>query len=404
MQSPNHRRSQDPSRHDVIVVGGRVAGSATAMLLARLGHDVVVVDQATFPSDTVSTHSIARSGVVQLRRWGLLDSVLDSGAPALRQVTFNAGGGSLRRVVKERSGVDFLVAPRRYVLDTILATAAERAGAEVRTGVTVTGLRREASGRVAGVLGHDLAGDPVELAARHVVGADGLRSRVAELAGAGIDESGPAGGAGQYAYYDGIGWDGLEFFVAERSFAGVFPTHDGQACIWVCTPSADARAVRRRAGSRVEAFGELLERSAPELAERLRAARRTSPVQGVLRQPNQLRRASGPGWALVGDAGYYRDLITAYGISDAFRDAELLAAALDRTLTGAAEEATALAAYQRQRDQALREVFELTCQLGAYPPVARFVELQKQLSAAIDRQAAALAARPVPGERLLATA
>jgi 2-polyprenyl-6-methoxyphenol hydroxylase-like FAD-dependent oxidoreductase len=397
MQSPNS------SRRDVVVVGGRVAGAATAMLLARLGHDVVVVDQATFPSDTVSTHSIARSGMVQLRRWGLLEEVLDSGAPALRQVTFNAGGESLCRVVKERSGVDFLVAPRRYVLDTILATAAERAGAEVRTGVTVTGLRRDASGRVAGVLGHDLAGDPVELAARYVVGADGLHSRVAALAGAPIDEAGPAGGAGQYAYYDGIGWGGLEFFVADRSFAGVFPTHHGQACIWVCTPSADARAVRRRAGSREEAFGELLERSAPELAERLRRASRTSPVQGVLRQPNQLRRASGPGWALVGDAGYYRDLITAYGISDAFRDAELLATALDLTLTGGAEGAAALAGYQRQRDQALREVFELTCRLAAYPPVARFVELQKQLSAAIDRQAAALAARPVPAERLLAT-
>ena len=415
MQSPDrspdspdrsrHRRSgQDRSRHDVVVVGGRVAGSATAMLLARMGHDVVVVDQATFPSDTVSTHSIARSGVVQLRRWGLLDAVLDSGAPALRQVTFNADGGSVCRVVKEKSGVDFLLAPRRYALDTILVTAAERAGAEVRTGVTVTGLWRDPSGRVAGVVGHDPAGDPVELAAGHVVGADGLRSRVAELAGAGIDEAGPAGGAAQYAYYDGIGWDGIEFFVAERSFAGVFPTHDGQACIWICTPSADARAVRRRAGSRVEAFGQLLERSAPELAERLGAARRTSPVQGMLRQPNQLRRAAGPGWALVGDAGYYRDAITAYGISDAFRDAELLAAALDLALTGGADEAAAMAGYQHQRDQALREVFELTCQLAAYPPVARFVELQKQLSAAIDRQAAALAARPVPSERLLATA
>jgi 2-polyprenyl-6-methoxyphenol hydroxylase-like FAD-dependent oxidoreductase len=124
----------------------------------------------------------------------------------------------------------------------------------------------------------------------------------------------------------------------------------------------------------------------------------------VLRQPNQLRRVSGPGWALVGDAGYYRDLITAHGISDAFRDAELLATALDLALTGGAEEAAGLAGYQRQRDEALREVFELTCQLAAYPPVPRFIELQKQLSTAIDRQAAALAARPVPVERLLATA
>jgi flavin-dependent dehydrogenase len=393
------------SRHDVVIVGARVAGSATAMLLARLGHDVVVVDQASFPSDTVSTHSIARSGVVQLRRWGLLDEVLDSGAPAIRQVTFHAGGESVRRVIKEKSGVDLVVAPRRYVLDTILAAAAARAGAEVRTGVTVTGVQRDGSGRVVGVDGHDRAGVPMEVGARWVIGADGLGSRVAHSVGAAINEIRLADGAAQYAYYQGIPWTGFEFFVAPRSFAGVFPTHDGQACIWVCNPSADARAVRRATRSRVEAFGELLRRSAPQLAGRLRDARRTSPVQGMLRQPNQLRQAFGPGWALVGDAGYYRDAVTAYGISDAFRDAELLAVALDQALCGAVEEeAAALAGYEQQRDQALREIFEITCQLAAYPPVPRFVELQKQLGTAIDKEAAALAARPIPGRCLLATA
>jgi flavin-dependent dehydrogenase len=398
-------KTADRSRHDVVVVGGRVAGSATAMLLARLGHDVVVVDQASFPSDTVSTHSLARSGVVQLRRWGLLDDVLDSGAPAIRQVTFNAAGESITRTIKEKAGVDLLVAPRRYVLDTILAGAAERAGAEIRQGVTVTALRRDGRGRVVGVSGRDRSGAPVEIGARHVIGADGLHSRVADLAGAAVDQAGPAGGAAQYAYYDTGGrWAGFEFFVAERSFAGVFPTHHGQACIWVCTPSADAKAVRRRTGSRVEAFGELLEQSAPQLAERLGRARRTSPVQGMLRQPNQVRQAFGPGWALVGDAGYYRDAVTAYGMSDALRDAELLAVALDQTLAGRAEEASALAVYQRQRDQALQEIFEITCRLAAFPPVPAFIVLQKQLSAAIDREAAALAARPVPGECLLATA
>jgi flavin-dependent dehydrogenase len=391
------------SRHDVVVVGARVAGSATALLLARLGHDVAVVDQASFPSDTLSTHSIARSGVVQLLRWGLLDAVLDSGAPAIRQVTFNAGGQTVSRTIKHKAGVDLVVAPRRYVLDNILATAAVRAGAQLRLGVTVTGVQRDGHGRVVGVSGHEHTGAPVELGARYVVGADGLRSQVARSVGAAVNEAGRAGGAAQYAYYAGIPWSGFEFFVAERSFAGVFPTHDGQACIWVCTPSADAKAVRRRTGSRVEAFDQLLEHSAPPLAERLRQARRTSPVQGMLRQPNQLRQAFGPGWALVGDAGYYRDAVTAYGISDAFRDAELLAIALDQALGAEAEE-TALAAYQQRRDQALREIFEITCRLAAYPPVPTFIELQKQLGAAIDREAAVLAARPIPGGCLLATA
>jgi flavin-dependent dehydrogenase len=228
---------------------------------------------------------------------------------------------------------------------------------------------------------------------------------VARLAGAAVSQARPAGGAAQYAYYAGIPWAGMELYVAERAFAGVFPTHDGQACIWVCTPAADARETRRRNASRAEAFGELLQRSAPGLAGRLRAARRTSPVQGMLRQPNQVRQAAGPGWALAGDAGYHRDAITAHGISDAFRDAELLAAALDQALGGAeSEESAALAAYQQQRDQALAEIFDITCQLSSYPPVPAFIELQKQLSAAIDTEAAALAARPIPGQRLLATA
>jgi flavin-dependent dehydrogenase len=290
------------------------------------------------------------------------------------------------------------------VLDTILATAAARAGAEVRTGITMTGVRWDRHGQAAGVYGHDRTGTPVDLRARYVVGADGLGSRVARSVGAAVNQVRPADGAAQYAYYAGIPWTGIELFVAERSLAGVFPTHHGQACVWICNPSADARAVRRGTGSRVEALDQLLERSAPPLAERLRHARRTSPVQGMLRLPNQVRHAFGPGWALVGDAGYHRDAVTGYGISDAFRDAELLAVALDRALAGDAEEATALALYQRQRDQALEEIFELTCRLAAYPPVPRFVELQRQLSAAIEREAAALAARPVPGERLLATA
>src|SRR5215471_14099115 len=243
-------RTLNRSRHDVVIVGGRVAGSATAMLLARLGHDVAVVDQALFPSDTMSTHSIARSGVVQLRRWGVLDAVLASGAPAIRQVTFDALGESVTRTIRHKAGVDLVVAPRRYVLDAILAAAARRAGAGLRTGVTVTGLRRDRHGQVTGVYGQDRGGAPVDIGARYVIGADGLRSRVALSVGAAISQAREAGGAAQYAYYTGIPWAGMELYVAERSFAGVFPTHDGQACIWVCTPSADARETRRRAASR----------------------------------------------------------------------------------------------------------------------------------------------------------
>jgi 2-polyprenyl-6-methoxyphenol hydroxylase-like FAD-dependent oxidoreductase len=397
MRSPRHR-------HDVVVVGARAAGAATALLLGRLGHDVVLVDRAVFPADTVSTHQIARPGVVQLHRWGLLEAVLASGAPAIRQVTFTAAGESVTREVKHKAGVDLLVAPRRYILDTIVAKAAAQAGVHIRLGDAVTGVRLDDAGRAVGVYGRDRAGAPMQIDARFVVGADGLGSTVARSVGAEVIEHRGDAGAVQYAYFGGLRWHGIELIVADRALAGVFPTHHGQACIWVGSPSADARAARRRAGSRTEAFTAQLQAAAPELAARLRTGQRTSTVTGMLRAPNQLRGTHGPGWALVGDAGYHRDPVTGYGLSDAYRDAELLAAALHQALCGDADEATALAGYQHRRDHALREVFELTCALAGYPPVDEFVELQVQLAKAIDTDAANLAAGPAPGEPELACA
>jgi flavin-dependent dehydrogenase len=298
--------------------------------------------------------------------------------------------------------VDLLVAPRRYVLDTLLVEAAAAAGVQVRAGITVRGVLRDAAGRVAGVHGLDRTGARVEVAARFVVGADGLASGVAGAVGAETVEYRGGGGALQYAYYADMPWRGIELVVADGGLAGVFPTHAGQACVWVGTPSPAARAARRRAPSRSEAFTGELARVAPELAVRLRSGRRVSPVAGRLRNPNQLRRAYGAGWALVEDAGYHRDPVTGHGLSDAYRDAELLALALDEVLRGAGDEHTALTGYRRGRDRELREVFELTCALSQYPPVPEFVALQKRLGQAIDDQSSRWAARPMPMSGLLA--
>jgi flavin-dependent dehydrogenase len=363
---------------------------------------VVLLDRVTFPADTLSTHQIARTGVVQLHRWGLLQTVLDSGAPPIRQVTFTTPDETVTRRIKDKAGVDLLVAPRRYVLDAIVAEAAAHAGADLRQGITVTGVHLDDTGRATGVYGYDRAGAPVQIEARFVVGADGLGSRVAHSVGADVVEDRGATGAVQYAYYDGIPWSGIELIVSDRALTGVFPTHDGQACIWICCPSTHAHAARRRAASRAEAFTTHLHRTAPELANRLRAAGRTSPVTGMLRTPNYLRQAGGLGWALVGDAGYHRDAVTGHGLSDAYRDAELLAVALDGVLRGDTDESTALAHYQHQRDRALRDVFDITCALASYPATTEFVDLQKRLSQAIDAEALAAAARPVPGDLVLA--
>jgi flavin-dependent dehydrogenase len=390
------RAQQAGRRYDVVVVGARCAGATTAMLLAAAGHDVLLVDRSAFPSDTLSTHAIARAGVVQLARWGLLPALLEAGTPPIREVVFYGGDTPITRPIKDRFGVDMVIAPRRHLLDAILVDAAVAAGVHVMTGLTVDGVRRSDDGRVTGVHGRTERG-PVEIAARFVVGADGRRSRIARSVDAAFTEVRRAGsGAAHYAYFAGD-WPAMEYSVGDRSFTGIFPTNNGEACIWVCSPSVDAERVRRAHDSIDAAFDAMVESSWPMLAQRLRdSATRTSPSRGLVRMPNHIRHPFGPGWALVGDAGYHRDAITGHGISDAFRDAELLATSLDLHLRGDADEVSALAGFHAARDAQLREIFEITCELTTFPPAERFIELQRQLAAAIDAQAEAVAALPLP--------
>ena len=289
--------SESEYENDVVVVGARCAGAATAMLLGRLGYRVTVVERGRIPSDTLSTHGIARGGVVQLAKWGLLDQVLASGAPAIRQVVFRAGDAEEIRTVKPRAGVDLLVAPRRYILDRILADAAIAAGATIRTGLTATGVLRADDGRVHGVRAQTADGTAVCLPAKVVVGADGVRSRMAELVGSAVRESHPADNATFYAYVSGLPWRGFEFHVGEfadgrSGYAGVFPTHHGEACVWVCCPASMVGGLR---GGVVDPFIRLLATVSPTLAARTRAGRVVSPVRGAVRLPNHIRRATGAG-------------------------------------------------------------------------------------------------------------
>jgi 2-polyprenyl-6-methoxyphenol hydroxylase-like FAD-dependent oxidoreductase len=387
-----------PSDHDVVIVGSRAAGAATAMLLARAGHDVVMVDRAQLPSDTTSTHSLVRGGVVQLSRWGLLGDVLDSGAPPVRSVLFQQYGAAatepLRLPVKDKAGVDMMLAPRRYVLDAILADAATRAGATLLTETTVRDVLRDPDGRVIGVLAHGADGTIQQLHARLVIGADGVRSRMADLFGAQLRESYEPSGTCLYTYVGGVDWDGFEFHLGHEAFAGVFPTHHGEAAVWLIRPSDQLAWVLTAGASRPDAWLQALRTCAPELAERVLAGTINAPLRGSIGLPNHVRQAVGPGWALVGDAGYHRDPITGHGLTDAFRDAELLAEAADAMLRFLADERTAMTAYERQRDAAIRDTFLLTRALAAFPPPERFAELQVELSRALDLEARQLAARP----------
>jgi flavin-dependent dehydrogenase len=345
--------------YDVIIVGARVAGSPTAMLLARKGHRVLVVDRASFPSDTLSTHYIHQPGVARLRRWGLLDRLVATGCPPARALRFDVGPFALSGVPAPIDGAEVGYAPRRTVLDSLLVEAAAEAGAEVRTGFPVDGLVFE-DGAVVGVR----SGDTIERA-RIVIGADGRNSLVARaVAAAGYDER-PGPACAYYTYWGGVESGPVELYPRDgRMVMGGAQTNDGLQIVIAFWPKDEFHAVR----ADVErSFRDALA-LAPPLAERLATGERADRFYGIGDLPFYYRKPFGPGWALVGDAGYHKDPITAQGITDAFRDAELLADALDAGFTGVEALDQALARYERIRNEETRGLYELTYEFASLAP------------------------------------
>ncbi len=338
-----------PTPHDAIIVGARCAGAATALLLARAGLRVLVVDRDRPGADTLSTHALMRGGVLLLQRWGLLDRVVAAGTPGVRRSVFVYGDEREVLDLKPVAGVSELYSPRRTVLDPLLVDAARAAGATVRYGVAVTDLLRDPTGRVVGVVGRQRDGRRFEAQAPLVVGADGLRSTVARRANARLEHQGTSSGSFVYGYFDGLATEGNEWFYRPGGGVGLIPTNGDQVCVWVGAPTATFMAARARGLDRW--FDERVAAVARDLTARLRAARRAGPLRGFPGVPGFLRRAGGRGWALVGDAGSFKDPITAHGITDALRDAELLARAVVRVHRDGADEAEALAAYQATRDR-----------------------------------------------------
>jgi 2-polyprenyl-6-methoxyphenol hydroxylase-like FAD-dependent oxidoreductase len=348
--------------YDAIVVGARCGGAPTAMLLARKGYRVLLVDRAAFPSDTVSTHVIHAPGVAALRRWGLLDQVVATGCPPIQTYSFDIGPFTIRGAPRPHDGVATAYAPRRTLLDALLVDAAARAGAEVRAGFTVEEVV-VSDGVVVGVRGHAGGGRTVVERARVVIGADGRNSRVANAVAAERYHHKPKLQWSAYTYWSGLPVDGMEAVVRPDRGWGAMPTNDGLTVLIVGWPHAEAAGYRADVERNYLATLEL----APEFAERVRAATRQERFKGAA-VPNFLRRPYGPGWALVGDAGYTKDPITAQGISDAFRDAELCTAALDAAFGGARPFDAAMSAYQRARDTQVLPIDEFTAQLATLAP------------------------------------
>jgi flavin-dependent dehydrogenase len=349
--------------YDAIVVGARCAGAPTAMLLARKGYRVLLTDRATFPSDTISTHIVWQPGVARLARWGLLGQVAASGCPPIRRLAFDTGPFALTGTPPPAGDVAEAYAPRRTVLDTILVGAAVAAGAELREGFPVTEVVTEGE-RVTGIRGRDPRGASVSERARLVIGADGVRSIVARTVRAAAYHAKPTLACWYYTYWSGIRAEGIELLDLGGRAGAVIPTNDGLVCLPVAVPHRELHAFRADLeGHYLQTIGR-----SPALAERVRAGRREQPFRAMADVPNLFRKPHGPGWALVGDAGYHKDPVTAQGISDAFRDAETLVEAVDAGLGGRRPLDEALAEYEQRRNGAALPMYDYTCELAALEP------------------------------------
>jgi flavin-dependent dehydrogenase len=357
--------------YDAIITGARVAGSATARLLALKGYRVLLVDKAAFPSDTISTHYVHCSGIARLHGWGLLDRLRATGCPAIGSARFDFGDFSFTASPPPaEGGVAEAFAPRRTVLDKLLVDAAVEAGCELREEYAVEGLLAD-NGKVTGIRGRSKSGAVSCDSGRWVIGADGPHSLVAHVVDAPQYDTKPVLSCVYYAYWSGIPWTHTELHIRPRSTFITFPTHHNMNLALMSYPIAEFPRIR-------------LDHQAAYLAdlpECIRAGRRETRVFGSADLPNFYRRPFGEGWALVGDAGYDKDPLTAQGISDAFQQAELLAEALDAALRGSQPPAEALAQYEQRRNRVSRAIYEFTAQRASYqPPPPGMMELLRAVS------------------------
>jgi flavin-dependent dehydrogenase len=355
--------------YDAIVVGARCAGASTAMLLARRGHRVLLVDRAVFPGDIPQGHFVHRGGPARLARWGVLDAILATGSPPVTTMIQDAGDFELVGEGLEQDGVPFAFGPRRFALDKVLVDAAVEAGVELREGFVVEGYEREGD-RVTGIRGRATrGGGAVTQRAAITVGADGRNSRLARTVGAEMYRYEPPQSCWYFTYFGDVQARGVEVRMREGSAVFAFPTNDGLFAVFVAWPAAEFPAVRADIEGR---FMAAIDQS-PELAARVRCGRRAERFYGATDVPNFLRTPRGPGWALVGDAGMHKDPFLALGVCDALRDAELLADAIHDGLAGRRPMAEALAGYQRGRDAETIQEYEenlVLARLAGLPPEA----------------------------------
>ncbi len=391
------------SRYDTVIVGARAAGAATAMLLARRGQRVLLVEAGTYGSDTLSTHALMRPAVLQLSRWGLLSRLEREGTPPIGRTVFHYDDEVLDVPIKPKDGVPALFAPRRTVLDRVLVDAAAEAGAEVRHRTRLVDLLWSRGRRVEGAVLQGSDGTSTEVRGDAVVGADGMRSSVARLVDAPVTRRGRSACANLYGYWEGLPGDAYHWYWSPGhpggpgAAAGAIPTNGGLTLLFASISGEDF-AARVRTGVE-DAYRRLLSEAAPGLARGLSEARLAGSLSGSPGHRGFMRRPWGAGWALVGDAGHFKDPITAHGISDALRDAELLASAL---MEGGE---SALLRYEAARDALSTRFFELTDRIASLEwDTPELKSLHHALSDEMKRETATILGWPAPSPLLERTA
>jgi 2-polyprenyl-6-methoxyphenol hydroxylase-like FAD-dependent oxidoreductase len=372
-------------KFDVVIVGARCAGAATALLLARAGARVLVVDRALQGSDTTSTHALMRGGVLQLHRWGVLPAIVEAGTPAVRSTTFSYPEQDITVAIEPKFGVSALYAPRRPLLDRVLVDAAIASGVEVRYGVRVDDLTRDRDRRVTGIMMW-ANGMRQRIEADLVIGADGLYSTVAQAVGAADLVVGRHSAAFLYSYWENLPVDGYYWRFQSGVSLGAIPTNDEATGLFVSVSTDRFRAEVQGSDSSA-LYRRLIREASPEVDARVASARQVEGVHGFGGHHGFIKRATGPGWALIGDAAYFKDPLTAHGITDALRDAELLARAIVR---GTDE---ALIDFESTRLDLSRRMLEISDEIASFAWTDSDVQsLHRAFSTEMSREVRTLAA------------